>query len=77
MSEVREITIWFTLPGWTTSHEIDQYGSLGHVRLWTTACGRDYRREDPEVDDSPIQAPPGMRRCGRCVRLAALRGDTP
>lgn len=73
MRKVREITTWFTLPKWTTGHEIEQYGSLGHIRLWVTACGREYRREDPEYDDAPIQAPADMKRCGRCVRLAALR----
>jgi len=79
MAEVREITSWFTLPNWTTAHEIEQIGTLGHIRLWLTSCGRDYRREDPEYDDSPIQAPPSMKRCGRCVRLrsAVLRGDQP
>ncbi|MGB3443864.1 MAG: hypothetical protein WBA97_34435 [Actinophytocola sp.] len=68
MTEIREITNWFTLPGWTTAHEVEQYGSLGHIRLWITVCGREYRLPDPEVDDRPLQAPAGMRRCGQCVR---------
>jgi hypothetical protein len=75
MAEINEMTTWFTLPKWTTAHEIEQCGSLGYIRLWVTACGRDYRREDHEYDGSPIQAPAGMKRCGRCVR-AAVRGGT-
>lgn len=73
MAEVREITSWFTLPGWKTAHEIRPYGSLGHIRLWVTLCGREYRRTEHEVDDRPILAPPDMRRCGQCLR----RGDHP
>lgn len=67
--EVREINTWFTLLGWTRAHEVEQYGSLGHIRLWITACGREYRMPDPEYDDAPITAPASMPRCARCVRV--------
>jgi hypothetical protein len=70
VSTYSEITAWFTLPGWTRAHEIENIGSLGYIQLWETACGREYRREDHEYDDSPIQAPADMPRCRLCV----LRG---
>lgn len=75
MTHVEEITTWFTLPGWTTAHEIEQYGSLGHIRFWITTCGREYRTPDPEFDDRPIQAAPGMPRCKTCVRVGEKGTD--
>lgn len=69
MIEVREMNSWFTLPKWTRAHEIEQYGSMGYIRLWITACGREYRTPDPEFDDAPIAAPSDMPRCASCVRL--------
>jgi hypothetical protein len=60
---------WHTLPGWTTAHRLEQYGSLGAIRLWITTCGREYRTPDPELDDTPVPAPADMRRCQPCLRV--------
>jgi hypothetical protein len=77
VTEIREINTWFTLPKWTRAHEIEQYGSLGYIRLWVTACGRDYQTPDPEYDDAPITAPADMPRCGNCLRLQEQRIERP
>lgn len=64
---------WHTLPGWTTAHRLEQYGSLGAIRLWVTLCDREYRTPDQEVDDEPLAAPDDMRRCKHCVRTSEER----
>lgn len=74
MVEVREVNTWFTLPKWTRAHEIEQAGSLGYIRIFMTVCGRQYEREDPEFDDSPIPASASMPRCGNCLRLGGDLG---
>lgn len=59
----------FTLPGWTRAHLLEEYGSLGAIRLWDTACGREYRLPDHEVDDEPIEAPKEMPMCADCRQV--------
>ena len=54
----------FTLPGWKRAHLLEEYGSLGHIRLWQTGCGKPYNLPDPGFDDEPIEAPKDMPICG-------------
>lgn len=59
----------FTLPGWTRAHLLEEAGSLGAIRLWETACAREYRLPDPEFDDEPIEAPKDMPMCADCRQV--------
>lgn len=64
-------TDWFTLPGWTRSHALADYGSMGATTLYVTECEREYQLPDPEVDE-PIVAPDEMPHCKACVRTKAV-----
>jgi hypothetical protein len=66
MTEVMQVTTWFTRPGWTRAHELEVESTMGAATYWVTYCGREYPLEDPYFD-RPTQAPDGMARCLNCV----------
>lgn len=62
----------YSRPGWTRAHYLVEYGSLGAIQLYITACERGYPMDDPEVDE-PTPAPKGMPLCSACAKTAVTR----
>lgn len=67
MTEVHEITTWFTAPGWTRAHNLEIAATMGATRYFMTYCGKPYPLADPDFDQ-PTQAPDSMARCRNCQR---------